>query len=273
MMPEGPEVKVTADFLRKTYGGMKLKRIEIVSGRYHTHEPPEGLQTLVNNHPGGLTLLDVGSRGKFLYFTFEHENYCFCTLGMTGNWSSHSGQHTRLNFVFDGKIAYFADTRNFGTLKFLKGKKHLEAKLSSLGWDPLSDSDDNAQKFESLQSNFTADARPMCEILMDQRSFAGVGNYLKAEILYAARLSPHRLGTSLSPGDIRLIFDKTVDIMRNSYNAGGTTVRDFYVDGGVGHFQKELKVYSKITDPNGELVVREETSDKRTTHWVPTVQK
>jgi formamidopyrimidine-DNA glycosylase len=36
------------------------------------------------------------------------------------------------------------------------------------------------------------------EILMDQKMFSGIGNYIKSECLYRAKLNPHRTVNSIS---------------------------------------------------------------------------
>jgi formamidopyrimidine-DNA glycosylase len=44
------------------------------------------------------------------------------------------------------------------------------------------------------------------------------------------------------------------------------------MDGHRGEFPFFFHVYRKEVCPEGHRVIREETADKRTTHWVPEVQ-
>ena len=109
---------------------------------------------------------------------------------------------------------------------------------------------------------------------MNQKLFSGIGNYLKSEILYACKLSPHRLASSLTETDIKNIYTNSKKIAKESYNQGGASVRDFsniYDEKGM--YTNILKVYFQKEDPNGNKVVKETTKDKRTTHWVPEIQK
>jgi formamidopyrimidine-DNA glycosylase len=63
-------------------------------------------------------------------------------------------------------------------------------------------------------------------------------------------------------------------VISESLAAKGTTIRD-YRDalGESGSFQNFLRVYGRKKDPAGNNVIRETTPDKRTTHWVPEIQK
>jgi formamidopyrimidine-DNA glycosylase len=109
---------------------------------------------------------------------------------------------------------------------------------------------------------------------MNQSLFAGVGNYIKCEMLYRCRISPHRLVQDLTQDEICQLWNWGKLIMRASYDQGGASIRNYrQVNGETGGFTFEFEVYAQKQDPNGNTVVREETLDGRTTHWVPEVQR
>tara|TARA_R110000787_G_scaffold243862_1_gene349834 strand:- start:166 stop:975 length:810 start_codon:yes stop_codon:yes gene_type:complete len=269
-MPEGPEVKTTVDFLKK-YQNKSLTHFQVVSGRY-TKKPIHNI-----NNPGWCTPLNLESvncKGKFIYFSFEKNVHFFSTLGMTGEWSNRLTRHTRLKFEFDSnkdEPLYFNDVRNFGTLKIILSNKDLDKKLKSLGPDILSSYVD-AELFKSR-----LDKKPnwsVAKALMDQSVVSGVGNYLKAEILYASEISPHRLCKDLTTKEVELIAQESFDITRLSYNSGGATIKNYRKpDGKKGLYSQRFAVYNQKTSPCGHEVIKEQTLDKRTTHWVPAVQK
>ena len=63
-------------------------------------------------------------------------------------------------------------------------------------------------------------------------------------------------------------------IIRESYQSGGATIQAYTsFNGEIGEYTQKMLVYGQKQDPDGREVIREETSDKRTTHWVPEVQK
>ena len=110
---------------------------------------------------------------------------------------------------------------------------------------------------------------------------------MKAEILYLSKLSPKRKCNSLSSEDAGRLNDIIRITIRDSYASGGSTMQT-YVDmyGKTGSFNPRLAygvvkgevcggfaVYKRKTDPLGNKVISENTKDKRTTWWVPSVQK
>ncbi|NDC39238.1 MAG: hypothetical protein EBZ48_14535 [Proteobacteria bacterium] len=63
-------------------------------------------------------------------------------------------------------------------------------------------------------------------------------------------------------------------VLNEAYSRGGASIqtyRDF--EGNEGEYSQRFLVYNQDKDPNGNSVVKEKTSDGRTTHWVPAVQK
>jgi len=269
LMPEGPEVKTTVDFLKK-YQNKSLTHFQVVSGRY-TKKPIHNI-----NNPGWNTPLNLESvdcKGKFIYFSFKGGVHFFSTLGMTGEWSNRITKHTRLKFEFDNdsQPLYFNDVRNFGTFKIILTERDLNKKLKSLGPDILNSHVD-AGLFKARlnkKPNWT-----IARALMDQSVVSGVGNYLKAEILYAAKISPHRLCKDLAVKEIELIAQESFDITRLSYDSGGATIKNYRKPNGKkGLYSQRFAVYNQKTSPCGNEVIKEQTLDKRTTHWVPSVQK
>ena len=84
-MPEIVEVRKTRDFLRKIMKNKYITSISILKGRYKTHKPFELYYKIRNNLP--LKVLDIKSKGKFMYFILENDFYIFSTLGLRGGWT------------------------------------------------------------------------------------------------------------------------------------------------------------------------------------------
>jgi formamidopyrimidine-DNA glycosylase len=115
----------------------------------------------------------------------------------------------------DDHNIWFDDVRNFGTLKFVLDMKLLAKKLSKLGHDPLK-RDLDCPHFKSMIKK--KKKKTIAQVLMNQSVISGIGNYLKAEILYAARVSPHRECDSLTDKELGRICKYTNQIMNTSYN-------------------------------------------------------
>ncbi len=265
-MPEGPEVKTITDYLDLNYANEKLVAINILSGRYKK-KPLPGIQQI--NLPA--TINRVNCKGKFIYFVLSDDKYIFNTLGMTGTWTSERKTHSRVVFSFEsGRKLYYTDVRNFGTLKIVLGTDVLSKKLKSLGPDLLNEEVD----YKTFKESFLRKKRTITENMMDQSLISGVGNYLKSEILYASKISPYRQISSLTDQELEKIYKNTKNIIKFSYSTGGATIKDYYSpDGTKGSFSKRFAVYNQSSDPLGNKVIKETTADKRTTHWVPVIQK
>ena len=271
-MPELPEVARTVLGLRKILVGKDLIDIKIHSGRYKRHGNPSGLDAFLNNLPCRVN--SVNFKGKFIYMIVSNPIgnwYVWNTLGMGGSWKKEKSKHGHVEFVTDEGSAFFTDIRNFGTLRFTNSLKEMEQKLETIGPDHLNTEIPDSLFKERLMRRRKA---TLAEALMDQKLIGGIGNYIKAEILYACRLSPHRTVESLSDADFSNLNRSTLDVVVRSFRNKGVTISTYSgIEGERGDYVFSLKVYGKKTCELGYPVIREETSDKRTTHWVPELQK
>jgi formamidopyrimidine-DNA glycosylase len=167
---------------------------------------------------------------------------------------------------------YFNDPRHFGTIKFVQGKDQLNNKLTELGWDPLQD--DLNKNSPWLISKLSKTSKPIGQVLMDQSLFSGVGNYIRAEALYLAKMSPWRPANQISKDDAVMLFQNCIDVMQESYQHQGATIQTYKtVYGEEGRYSSCFKVYGKKVDPLGNQIIKEDTPDGRTIHWCPAIQK
>lgn len=233
-MPEGAEVKRIAYQLNDLISKKEISDIQIISGRYKTHSPPKGFSK-ISSFLSPIKIESVNCKGKFIWFSFANDSEIsiWNTLGMTGSWSKAKTDHSRIILSFTDKSeVYFNDIRNFGTLNFSFSKKELEEKLLSLGPDMLS-SPPTAEEFSKIIKKHGKKTLP--EVLMNQKNISGVGNYVKAESLYLAKIAPERICSSLSEKEILDLKDSIEKVLRTSYNSGGSTIktyRDVYGNSG-----------------------------------------
>lgn len=272
-MPEVVEVNVTAQWLKKQLKGSKIESIEIISGRY-SNKPFEGYKLFEKSK-----LIDIKSKGKFLWFEFK-DFYILNTFGLTGEWTNENDSNTRIKLIFNNNEIYFNDIRNFGTLKITNDKKVLQKKLDELGMDLLTSTytyRDIYNKIEWL-CNHKQD-KELVKILMDQTEKkgigCGIGNYLAAEIMYDAKLSPKRKISTLSKSDVKALTKSIQKIIIQSYQ---TRLDEFLIKGKKYHDHVitnndfVLKVYRKDKDPKGNKVSSEEIIKGRTTYYVKNIQ-
>ena len=269
-MPEAPEVRRIIDQMAPLIVGKTLIHIDYHGGRY-LKKLPAGQVPFLKALP--LEITEVKCKGKFIYFKTNSDWSIWNTLGMSGGWTHNCyADYIKASFAFsDASCVYFTDIRNFGTLKYVNSKKELTKKLLALGPDVLlEDVPDNLLR-SKVKNRYS---KTLAEILMDQSFIAGVGNYIKAEALYLSKLSPHRKGGSLTDEEIFRLNKAITSVIRESYQSGGSTFKTYAdFNGDVGKFTDRFMVYGRKEDPQGNAVIKEETLDKRTTHWVPAIQK
>ena len=102
-------------------------------------------------------------------------------------------------------------------------------------------------------------------------NFSGVGNWIRAEILYECKIAPNRKLKDLSESDIKHLYHWSIKILKDAYNVKGLTISN-YIDPEGNYGTYKVKVYMQKKDPYGHKVITSVFSDKRTIHWVPEVQ-
>jgi formamidopyrimidine-DNA glycosylase len=103
-------------------------------------------------------------------------------------------------------------------------------------------------------------------VLLDQTFAAGVGNWIADEVLYQARISPHRRVDSLSDAEadrLRVTLRRVLDVAIRAGADGARFPRTWLF-----HVRWERGVPT----PRGERL-RHDTIGGRTTAWAPAVQR
>src|SRR5207253_4985470 len=87
-------------------------------------------------------------------------------------------------------------------------------------------------------------------VLLDQRVVAGVGNIYADESLFAARLHPARLGSSLTAREVSRLREAVPAVLTRAIDKRGSTIRDYVGGSGPGGgFQHEFCVYGRTGAP------------------------
>lgn len=111
-------------------------------------------------------------------------------------------------------------------------------------------------------------------LLDHQEVFSGIGNYLRAEIMYRARLHPNRTLGSLSDKEIEVLFSNCLTTISQAYQYGGLTHGTF-LDPDMQKGTFSVQVYKKEgqLDPNGYVIKRIKVKNDRSIYLVEEVQK
>lgn len=230
----------------------------------------------VERIPFPLRIARIYAKGKKVIFecsTFVDgfNLYLLSTLAMSGRWQYEEGKHSGIELVFDDCSAFFEDQRHFGSLVICFGEEELKLSLKAVGPDLLSD-EISFEDYNQVISNKRIRSKQICSFLLEQKYFSGIGNWVRAEVLYESGIAPFRTLESLSLEEKKLLHYNSVKILREAYTKKGLTITNYISPNGE-YGTYDVKVYMKDKDPEGNDIVRETFSDKRTMHWVPVKQK
>ena len=277
-MPEGPEVAVITKGLNTVLKNKHLFDIQITTSSRYREKKPDGfnkLTTLLKSFH--IKIKEVKCKGKLIYFVLDDNTYIINRLGMSGYWSHKPGKHTsiiihygRKNQSIPNKL-YFIDQRHFGLIKVIFSKKELDDQLNKIGPDLLNEKVSLKQYLKIMEKH---KSKNICNVMMDQTIMSGIGNYLKAEILYDARVSPLNKVGNIPTKYLEKLYNSSIKIIKKSYMASGNSLQHYRdIDSIRGVFEFKLKVYGRKSDQFLRKVVRIKTPDGRNTYYVPSIQK
>ena len=217
-MPELAELKFTADYVNQVSEGQTYVGVE--------KNPIHKCDDL--NIPFKKFKIKAVSKGKemVLYFLDKQSDQYIpvrITMGMSGHFKlTNTGQepkHAHLKFYrSDGTTMSFVDVRRFG--KWKQGVAWSENR----GPDPTTEYD---MFWTKVMTNLTKLNKPLYEVLMNQKYFNGIGNYLRAEIIYRAGDVNPFLPAGMQFARYPKLLDLCRDIPLLAYAKGGGSIKDW----------------------------------------------
>jgi formamidopyrimidine-DNA glycosylase len=180
--------------------------------------------------------------------------------------------YVRAHWVLDedgGEALEYRDVRRFGRLAVALPGEHAGT-LAAQGPDALDPALGPAQLYEAVR----ASSRAVKTQLLSQRPLAGVGNIYADEALWRAQVHP--AARTLSRPKAALLLGAIRDVLTESIDHGGTTLRDYRtVEGEPGRNQRRLDCYGRAGQPCRRCgtPLRRMMLDARATTWCPTCQR
>ena len=188
-MPELAECRIMADFINKNVSDKKFIRAEHIGKGNKPEKFPE-IDTQ------GKFTLKANSYGKEIFLTIQGRNQVrICIfMGMSGNWKIcrtsewNQTKFCRLRFDMEDGNSLILYGGYLGP-KYIVGSKFKGGKR---GFDPTLD-------FEKFKKDVLDNLdkpifkNPICDVLLNQRFFNGIGNYLRSSILFYANQNPFEL--------------------------------------------------------------------------------
>lgn len=275
-MPELPEVETVRRSLTPHLTGAHISSVELYLPRLVKWPQPDVFIKRLQ----GRQIKAVGRRGKYLRLLLDNGMELIIHLKMTGQLfyaereNVQNFPYTRAVFHLRGGAALlFGDARTLGALYAVRPNEmsHLPI-LEEMGPEPLSEAF-TLSYFRSLLINRRGKIK---SLLLNQRHIGGLGNIYADEALFAAKLHPERMASSLSAKEAKRLFDAVNDVIREGIEDGGTTVRNYRDgEGRSGSHQDKLQVYQRTGQPcrrcGGEI--QRIVVGGRGSHFCPRCQK
>ena len=220
-MPEGPEIRRIADALEKQVAGRVIDRIFFGLDSLKAWEDRltgSRIKSIETCGKAMLTHLDMGRDEDLSIYSHNqlYGRWHFC------NTDEYPDSKRQLRMAIDcqGKSALLYSASDIAVLDQHELQEH--PFLSKLGPDVLSQSTTVENLVECLSSAKVRN-RQLGGVLTDQSFVAGLGNYLRCEILFYSRLHPKVRSSDLNDEQLYLLANAILKLARQSYQTGGIT--------------------------------------------------
>jgi formamidopyrimidine-DNA glycosylase len=264
-MPEGPEIKYISEVC-KTYL-LNHELIHIKSNSKNVIKLPQKSK-----------LINVLSKGKLLILIFK-DYYFHIHFGLTGWLVFDNADYPKYELTFkkdDKEIkVYIDDSRRFSKLKFLNEEKHIK-EINKLGVDIF----DDKFTLEYFTECIEKVNKKIVAFLLEQKKICGIGNYIKNESLYIAKISPYRNTSDLDNDEINKLFeaikfcafsnfielinsDKNIKVNKNEINK----LKKIKLE-----IPYNYRVYQQEKDPKGNKVIKVDIGGRKS-FYVKEIQK
>jgi len=216
-MPEGPEIRLAADEVAGAIKGRKTT--EVFFGQQPLQKYEKKLR--------GQRVVDVQTRGKAMLTIFDNDWVIYSHNQLYGKWLTiqkgeipDSNRQLRLAIHNRQASALLYSASEIDVLPREKLQDH--PFLARLGPDLLSETPSVTELTDRLQEKRFRN-KQLAGLLLDQGFVAGLGNYLRAEILLTSGLHPLLKPVQCKRSELRKLATSIIRLTLRSYKTGGVT--------------------------------------------------
>ena len=216
-MPEGPEIRRAAMRIDKVLRGREAEVVDFAQPHLRRY----------GSVLSGQQIDWVSSRGKALLTRFSNGLTLYSHNQLYGRWyivrrdqlpATNRTLRVAIHTATQSALLYSASDIEVLTPETLPLQKY----LARLGPDALDDRVHWRDIVALLQSpQFRR--RTLAALYLDQGFVAGIGNYLRSEILFEARVNPFDRPCDLTRGQLGRLARATLDLTRQSLATAGIT--------------------------------------------------
>jgi formamidopyrimidine-DNA glycosylase len=287
-MPELPEVETTIRGLRRRVLGRTF--VDVWTDWPKLIKKPKSFEKF-KKEIKYKEIKKIWRRGKNILFDLSDDRTLLIHQKLTGHllfgkwektnnrWQPPPGplsekinSFLHLLFTLDnGKMLALSDLRKFAKVELLN-KEELKKELSSLGPEAL----EKSFTFKEFKKALQGKGRKIKQVLMEQKTIAGIGNIYSDEILFASKIHPRKKTSELKEKEMKEIYKNIKKILKKAISLKGESISDYRVlSGERGGFDTERKIYGR----EGERCLRCGSVIKRikiggrSAHFCPKCQK
>jgi len=217
-VPEGPEIRRAADRVADVLLGQRIERVSFAFPELKRFE----------KHITGAVTMAVDTRGKAMLTRFDNDLTLYSHNQLYGRWFTVERDHLpdtrrslRVALHTDSHSALLYSASEIAILTAEQLESH--PFLSRLGPDVLNET----LRADTITHRLGQDRfrrRSLAALYLDQAFLAGLGNYLRSEILFRAGLHPALRPNDLGPEEKHRLARETIAMCRRSYRTGGRTL-------------------------------------------------
>jgi endonuclease-8 len=280
-MPEGDTIYRAARTLHRVLAGKTVTRFESAF---------PAVTRVAEDHPiVGRTIESVDSRGKHILMVFSESLVLHTHMRMNGSWHIYPAgarwqRPARDMRVLVGTADAVAVGFNVPIAELLTPRQLAQhEQLRALGPDLLAaaNAETGAETFDRAEAirRLRAHQRDAIgDVLLNQRVVSGIGNVLKSETLYVARVNPFTPVARLSDAEVERVIDVARELIAANVMSRAQTLHHGFgrrttrsMDPGA-----KLWVYSRGGKPcrhcGATIQSRKTGVDARLTYWCPACQ-
>jgi endonuclease-8 len=266
-MPEGPEIRRAADRIAAVLEGQLIEQAWF------------GLKRLQRFGPelSGARVDRVDTRGKALLVRFTNGLNLYAHNQLYGVWRvcprgrpPETGRSLRVALHTSEHSALLYSASDIAVLTAAEELSH--PFLAKLGPDLL-DPDLTWRDLARRLNHERFRRRALASLYLDQGYVAGIGNYLRSEILFAAKLNPALRPAQLEVRERNALARATLTLGRRAYQTGGITLPERQVRQlkqlGLRRREYRFAVFDRAGDPClqcGSTIARHEAGSRRIYH-------
>ncbi len=217
-MPEGPEIRIAADKIQRAIRSRPTTEVFFAFDHLKHFE----------SDLAGCRVTEVETRGKAMLTHFDNGLSVYTHNQLYGKWMVRKAYdfpetNRQLRFAIHNEkksaLLYSASD-----IQILSSQSEIENHpfLSKLGPDVLSKKL-QPKDLQTLLRSKKHHRRRLSTLYLDQHFLAGIGNYLRSEILFVAKLNPYLRPIDCADEQLLALANASISISYQSYKYKGVT--------------------------------------------------